>query len=461
MRWDVRSDYTHKTIKTSFPMKVQKLPVTVDAFSFEEFVEYGKQQYASTNTPLPNGMPWRFQFHGHLVTHENDDCYIVPTKEGEMRFNRDTDLLMLGVDGEIYPIKKEIFEKTYRVVGPPPVPHGDYKDITVPGNVPIEIAGPAGLDNKRRVALRVYGWNPDLNERAESVKRFADYIIDFLNCPPTDFARAVETFRRGLVNDPELLWVYHCSLMCSFFDAGAPHDIASEGSARFLQSLTGADVRKDSRYAPRKDETYESLFRYSLSELVGMVPAPEGEWVTFEQYQRIRTSRESWERGYNTIRDERAASFAALGKAVGGVGLTEYQPEFDIELLGKIEGLRITAERLAGMYHRLCLLKRDDTAPEKLWFGLQRILALAEVPKPNPNYVSSSEPVHKVNLATGEVTAESAPAPLVPAAFLIHDPETNHTIAVINTDGLELIIESYRKSGREIVPLFEKPTYIP
>ena len=42
----------------------------------------------------------------------DDDHYIIPTLEGDMLLGKD-DMLITGVDGEIYLCKKEIFEKTY------------------------------------------------------------------------------------------------------------------------------------------------------------------------------------------------------------------------------------------------------------------------------------------------------------------------------------------------------------
>lgn len=57
-------------------------------------------------------MPWSFEYNGHAVTRETDDCYIIPTLEGEMKFTKD-DMLITGVNGEIYPCKIDIFKKTY------------------------------------------------------------------------------------------------------------------------------------------------------------------------------------------------------------------------------------------------------------------------------------------------------------------------------------------------------------
>ncbi|MBL4951091.1 hypothetical protein JK635_02400 [Neobacillus sp. YIM B02564] len=91
--------------------KYRKKPVVIEAVTFEEFIEYGKQNGGN----IVNGMPWSFEYNGHLVTHENDECYLIPTLEGTMRFTTE-DMLITGVNGEIYPCKKDIFEKTYEVI---------------------------------------------------------------------------------------------------------------------------------------------------------------------------------------------------------------------------------------------------------------------------------------------------------------------------------------------------------
>lgn len=89
----------------------RKKPVVIEAITFNELVEYGK----SNNANIVNGMPWSFTYKGHAITHENDRCYLVPTLEGTMHFTPD-DMLITGVNGEIYPCKKDIFEKTYESV---------------------------------------------------------------------------------------------------------------------------------------------------------------------------------------------------------------------------------------------------------------------------------------------------------------------------------------------------------
>lgn len=89
-------------------MKFRKKPVVIEAITFDELVEHGRTHGGN----IVNGMPWSFDYKGQPITHENDDCYLVPTSEGTMRFNRG-EMLITGVKGEIYPCKADIFAATY------------------------------------------------------------------------------------------------------------------------------------------------------------------------------------------------------------------------------------------------------------------------------------------------------------------------------------------------------------
>jgi hypothetical protein len=91
--------------------KYRKKPVVIDAITFDEFIKYGKKH--SEN--IVDGMPWSFDYNGQPVTHENDGCYLIPTLEGIYRFTP-KDVLITGVQGEIYPCKKDIFSDTYEKV---------------------------------------------------------------------------------------------------------------------------------------------------------------------------------------------------------------------------------------------------------------------------------------------------------------------------------------------------------
>jgi hypothetical protein len=92
-------------------MKYRKKPVVIEAISFDELVEHGR----NTNPQSvhgPNKMPWNFKYKGHSITHENDECYLIPTLEGIMKMSKQ-DMLIEGVKGEIYPCKIDIFNSTY------------------------------------------------------------------------------------------------------------------------------------------------------------------------------------------------------------------------------------------------------------------------------------------------------------------------------------------------------------
>jgi hypothetical protein len=93
-------------------MKFRKKPVVIDAINFDELVQYGKENGGN----IVNDMPWSFTYMGQPITHENDGCYLIPTLEGIMRFDKG-DMLITGVKGEIYPCKPDIFELTYEKVG--------------------------------------------------------------------------------------------------------------------------------------------------------------------------------------------------------------------------------------------------------------------------------------------------------------------------------------------------------
>lgn len=93
-------------------MKFRKKPVVIEAITFDELVAHGISECEKAGHVLTNGMPWSFTYAGHAITHENDDCYLIPTLEGTMKMGR-TDMLITGVAGEIYPCKREIFDATY------------------------------------------------------------------------------------------------------------------------------------------------------------------------------------------------------------------------------------------------------------------------------------------------------------------------------------------------------------
>lgn len=95
-------------------MKFRKKPVVIEAITFDELVEHGRNANPQ-NAAEHGGFAWHFTYAGHPLTHENDDCYLIPTLEGTMRMERG-DMLITGVAGEIYPCKRDIFDATYEAV---------------------------------------------------------------------------------------------------------------------------------------------------------------------------------------------------------------------------------------------------------------------------------------------------------------------------------------------------------
>ena len=86
----------------------RKKPVVIEAITFDDLVAHGLANGAN----IVGGMPWSFNYQGHSISHENDDCYLIPTLEGTLKMSRQ-DMLITGVKGEIYPCKADIFAATY------------------------------------------------------------------------------------------------------------------------------------------------------------------------------------------------------------------------------------------------------------------------------------------------------------------------------------------------------------
>lgn len=103
-------------------MKYRQKPPVVEAITFAEFVEHGKA-YAGAN--LVNGIPWSFAYGDAAVTHENDDCYLLFTRERkdsngadtQQRFERG-DMLVTDAEGKMRVLKPDVFAVMYEVVPP-------------------------------------------------------------------------------------------------------------------------------------------------------------------------------------------------------------------------------------------------------------------------------------------------------------------------------------------------------
>ena len=91
-------------------MKYRKKPVVIEAFQLNERGLIGEDWF------------WDAVSRNDIITHDFGKCHIEPawceikTLEGTM-IAKAGDYIIQGVNGEIYPCKADIFEKTYEKVG--------------------------------------------------------------------------------------------------------------------------------------------------------------------------------------------------------------------------------------------------------------------------------------------------------------------------------------------------------
>ena len=89
--------------------KYKKIPVTIEAYTFDEMrVLEGRYGAVTCND---SGLS-SFEINGRKIEQINTDTYRIQTLEGYHDMTRD-DMLIIGVKGEAYPCKIDIFEMTY------------------------------------------------------------------------------------------------------------------------------------------------------------------------------------------------------------------------------------------------------------------------------------------------------------------------------------------------------------
>lgn len=96
--------------------KYRKKPVVIEAFQFTE-------ESILNSTPKEKQVPLWFIKSPDTSIHvtekiHNSHYALIKTLEGEMRAAPD-DWIIKGINGEIYPCKPDIFEKTYELVREP------------------------------------------------------------------------------------------------------------------------------------------------------------------------------------------------------------------------------------------------------------------------------------------------------------------------------------------------------
>ncbi len=96
--------------------RYRKKPVEVNVLTFEDVQTIDKDSLEKSTTFSRKA----FNINGHRIYRSVGDAnrlsvYVIPTLEGNMQMNYQ-DVLIIGIEGEIYPCKKNIFEKTYERV---------------------------------------------------------------------------------------------------------------------------------------------------------------------------------------------------------------------------------------------------------------------------------------------------------------------------------------------------------
>lgn len=90
-------------------MKFIRKPIVIDAISFEDFIQHGRDSGAIIN----NGMPWSFTYLGRPVSHETDDHYLITLSSGAtVHFTKDMMLVNDGINA-LYVLSKKDFDSVF------------------------------------------------------------------------------------------------------------------------------------------------------------------------------------------------------------------------------------------------------------------------------------------------------------------------------------------------------------
>ncbi len=174
-------------------MKATKKPVTIEFFTFDELKEIYLDDYPFT----VNG---KLLFNDiEAIDNENDETPIafdITTLEGTMRMT-DKDVLIVGVKGEIYPCKKDIFQETYEINVRQP---GELVRVQKRENLNKVFV----LDHPERIGNGCHQYAIDYQG---AVDPRADETIHYINFQ--DGPRKLETSKHGVLDSDLLEIVLH------------------------------------------------------------------------------------------------------------------------------------------------------------------------------------------------------------------------------------------------------------
>lgn len=86
--------------------KYKMKPMILEAISFQEFIDYGKQHTDN----IYNDRPWSFDFLDYVVTHETDSSYLISAKEGEPILFTENQMLIIE-NNNIIPMDLDHFNQ--------------------------------------------------------------------------------------------------------------------------------------------------------------------------------------------------------------------------------------------------------------------------------------------------------------------------------------------------------------
>nr|WP_254416544.1 hypothetical protein [Bacillus glycinifermentans] len=151
--------------------KYRKKPVEIEAFrlGFDEMPQWFKDHIA-------NKPPLRFYFSFHEAPYT-----IIKTPEGDMKAN-EGDYIIKGIEGEIYPCKPEIFEKTYEKAIPLSMltekATGSSKTIPISG-IDVDLSGgPLLIDDAAITPAKIKDMSADKVE----VGKIGDILDQLKSC---------------------------------------------------------------------------------------------------------------------------------------------------------------------------------------------------------------------------------------------------------------------------------------
>ena len=86
--------------------------VIIDKITFDELIEYGKNNGAN----IVDGMPWSFNYKGCPIIHENDTCYLALTLAGVKEFTPN-DVLITSEGGDLKVLSVDEWDRILRNEG--------------------------------------------------------------------------------------------------------------------------------------------------------------------------------------------------------------------------------------------------------------------------------------------------------------------------------------------------------